>query len=288
MNPSSLRKIMSYSNPSSIARQSRLRPSAGRAICFRLLICTLLCLFASCSHSDRAPETPPRAVVRDGVAITLRDQKLTVFRRGKRVKDYRISSSKFGMGSRYGSNRTPLGIHVVTGKVGEGQPDGMVFKGCRPTGTVVSANSGRDPIVTRVIQLAGLEASNRNSHSRHIYIHGTPEERFIGRPASYGCIRMRSRDVRDLYPLVYRGMPVAIESCSQSTYLKAEEEQTLSIVVPDALVAKLPTDSGQRRYVQRYSPRRSHARRHSSRHARIARLSGRRRSSSGRRVAWRH
>ena len=189
------------------------------------------------------PDTPPRAVVRDGVAITLRDQKLTVFRGGKVVKDYKISSSKFGMGSSPGSNRTPLGIHAVTKKVGEGQPSGMVFKGCRPTGEVVKADSGRDPIVTRVIQLAGLESFNRNSHMRRIYIHGTPEERLIGRPASYGCIRMRSKDVLDLYPYVYRGMPVAIESCSQSTYMKAEREHAQSIVVPASVVGKLPSET---------------------------------------------
>lgn len=208
------------------------------------LICLIVSLLAcvSCSHNE-IPDTPPRAVVRDGVAITLRDQKLTVFRGGKVVKDYEISSSKFGMGSDVGSHRTPLGIHAVTKKIGEGQPSGMVFKGCRPTGEVVGTDSGRDPIVTRVIQLAGLEPFNSNSHKRRIYIHGTPEERFIGRPASYGCIRMRSKDVLELYPYVYRGMPVAIESCSQSTYMKAEREHARSIVVPPSVVAKLPTET---------------------------------------------
>lgn len=210
---------------------------------FRLWCCLCICSLASCIHRS-APETPPRAVVRDGVAITLRDQKLSVIKDGKVVKDYSISSSKFGMGSNKGSCCTPLGIHAVTKKVGEGQPTGMVFKGCRPTGEVVKADSGRDPIVTRVIQLAGLENFNKNSHVRRIYIHGTPEEKKIGKPASYGCIRMRSEDVVDLYPYVYRGMPVAIESCSQSTYLKAgKKEDALSIVIPDSIVAQLPRES---------------------------------------------
>ncbi len=209
----------------------------------KTLLCLVICLFSlvSCRHMGK--DAPPRAVVRDGVAITLRDQKLTVIRKGKKVKDYRISSSKFGIGSNNGSHCTPLGIHAVSAKVGEGQPSGMVFKGCRPTGEVISANSGRDPIVTRVIQLAGLEPSNRNSHRRRIYIHGTPEERLIGRPASYGCIRMRSADVLDLYPLVYRGMPVAIEPCSQATYLKAEKQQNMrSVVIPSSVVASLPAE----------------------------------------------
>ncbi len=206
------------------------------------------CLFASC-QGQRAytpgPDTPPRAVVRDGVAITLRDQKLTLFKGGNKVKDYDISSSKFGIGNRNGSHHTPTGVHAVTRKVGEGQPEGMVFKSCRPTGEVVPVDAaGRDPIVTRVIQLSGLEGSNRNSHSRRIYIHGTPEERNIGKPASYGCIRMRSEDVVDLCKRVQRGTPVAIETCSQDMYLKAEQDAAYStIAIPDSIVARLPRDN---------------------------------------------
>ena len=128
---------------------------------------------ASCQQNAyyRGPEVKPRAVVKDGVAITLKDQKLTLIRNGKKVKDYDVSTSKFGIGSRNGSNCTPVGIHAVTSKIGEGQPSGMVFKSCRPTGEVVPVNArGRDPIVTRIIQLAGVESRNRNSHSRRIYI----------------------------------------------------------------------------------------------------------------------
>ena len=58
---------------------------------------------------------------------------------------------------------------------------------------------GRDPIVTRILWLRGREPQNANAYGRFIYIHGTPEERNIGRPASYGCVRMRSRDVIQLY-----------------------------------------------------------------------------------------
>ncbi len=234
------------------------------------------------------PDSPPRAVVRDGVAITLRDQKLTVFRDGRRVRDYDISTSKFGIGAAPGSRRTPTGIHAVSDMVGGNQPRGMVFKGCRPTGEVVGVDApGRDPIVTRIIQLHGLEDGNRNSHSRRIYIHGTPEERNIGRPASYGCIRMRSADVMDLYPLVYRGMPVAIERCSQSMYMRAvQQASTPRIRIPDSVVASLPKDQ--------VSPRRRsyRARRHAVRGSRRAiasrgRSASTRRSSSGRRLARR-
>jgi L,D-transpeptidase catalytic domain len=56
--------------------------------------------------------------------------------------------------------------------------------------------------VTRIIWLRGREPQNANAFARDIYIHGTPEERNIGRPASYGCIRMRSTDIINLYDMV--------------------------------------------------------------------------------------
>lgn len=219
-----------------LTKLSRLFPLLGAA-------CLLVvgCQRQAYTHG---PDTPPRGVIRDGVAITLRDQKLTLISNGKKVKDYDISSSKFGMGGRAGTNHTPLGIHAVTKKIGDGQPKGMVFKGCRPTGEIVPVDArGRDPIVTRVIQIAGLERSNSNSFGRRIYIHGTPEERKIGRPASYGCIRMRSNDVVDLYSRISRGTPVVIERCSQDMYLRTEKDPNARrITIPANVVAKLPTD----------------------------------------------
>ncbi len=210
-----------------------------------------------------AEDIPPRAVVRDGVAVTLCDQKLTLFKGGKKVKDYSISSSKFGIGNKNGSNCTPLGIHAVSQKNGEGQPQGMVFKGCKPTGEVVDVDAaGRDPVVTRVIQLAGMEKGNSSTHRRRIYIHGTPEERFIGRPASYGCIRMKSDDVVDLFGRVHRGMPVAIESCTQETYMKAGQDLTMgSVLIPKETVAKLPVDGLRPTYRYRSRESREWARR---------------------------
>jgi len=75
----------------------------------------------------------------------------------------------------------------------------------------VLANSpGRDPIVTRILWLRGLESQNANAFARDIYIHGTPEEWRIGSPASYGCIRMRSSDIVQLYNIVGIGAAVTI------------------------------------------------------------------------------
>jgi lipoprotein-anchoring transpeptidase ErfK/SrfK len=86
-----------------------------------------------------------------------------------------------------------------------------VFKSRRFTGEVLPPDSsGRDPIVTRILWLDGVEVGNRSSRSRHIYIHGTPEEGKIGMPASYGCVRMRSEDVVELFDTVGVGAMVEI------------------------------------------------------------------------------
>lgn len=234
-----------------------------------------------------AEDISPQAVVRDGLAVTLSDQKITLFKEGKKVKDYSISSSKFGIGNVNGSWCTPLGIHAISQKNGAGQPSGMVFKGCKPTGEVVDVDAaGRDPVVTRVIQLAGLERNNRSTHYRRIYIHGTPEERYIGRPASYGCIRMKSDDIVDLFGLVHRGMPVAIESCTQDTYMKAAQDYTKgSIMIPKEAIARLPVDG--LRPTQRYRARSSRSSRWSRRGLASTRFKKRTVSSKKPRLALR-
>jgi hypothetical protein len=113
-----------------------------------------------------------------------------------KVASYSVSTSKFGLGDRPRSYATPLGKLMVAQKVGENAPEGAVFKGRRPTGEILKPNAkGRDPIVTRILYLRGMEPQNASAFDRAIYIHGTPEERRIGRPASYGCVRMKSRDV---------------------------------------------------------------------------------------------
>lgn len=164
-----------------------------------------LCLpifFTSCGAS----------VDRDNqMVVSVRDQKMLLVKKGKPVKAYSVSTSKFGLGSQRGSNRTPLGNHVVAKKIGGGAPKGAVFKSRRRTGRIVKPNTvGRDPIVTRILWLSGRDRHNRNTFGRCVYIHGTPAENKIGRPASYGCIRMKSKDVIDLYRRVGVGAGVKI------------------------------------------------------------------------------
>jgi len=126
---------------------------------------------------------------------------------------YPVSTSKFGLGDNWGSMATPLGMLQVAQKIGDRAPVGAVFHNRRFTGEILQPNApGRDPIVTRIIWLRGLEASNAHAYNRGIYIHGTPQEKNIGRPASYGCIRMKSSDVTQLYAQLPVGAVVQITS----------------------------------------------------------------------------
>jgi hypothetical protein len=148
------------------------------------------------------------------VVISIADQKLTLIEKGTPLAQFRVSTSKFGVGDRPCSYATPLDLLEVASKIGVNAPLGTVFKSRIRTGEILPPNArGRDPIVTRVIWLRGLEKCNARAYDRAIYIHGTPVERMIGRPASYGCIRMRSRDVASLFALVNVGTKIAIMNC---------------------------------------------------------------------------
>jgi L,D-transpeptidase-like protein len=147
----------------------------------------------------------PRAI------ISVRDQKLMVVENNERVAVYPVSTSKFGLGDRWGSMATPLGWLQVAEKIGDHAPPGAVFHKRRFTGEILQPNApGRDPIVTRIIWLRGLEPSNANAFNRCIYIHGTAEEKSIGKPSSYGCVRMCSKDVTEVYSQLPVGSVVRI------------------------------------------------------------------------------
>lgn len=148
---------------------------------------------------------------RHEIIVSVKDQQLMLKTAGKTEAIYPVSTSKFGIGDRLGSYATPLGKLLVKMKIGAGRPLGSVFRSRVPTGEILRPNApGRDPIVTRILWLDGIESGNRNAFSRCIYIHGTPQEKLLGKPASYGCIRMRSADVASLCDRIETGTPVRI------------------------------------------------------------------------------
>lgn len=143
--------------------------------------------------------------------ISIRDQKLMLVENGAAAAIYPVSTSKYGLGDLPGRMTTPLGSLVVAKKIGNKAPVGAVFHNRQWTGEILQPNTpGRDPVTTRIIWLAGLEARNAQAFNRCIYIHGTPEEKRIGTPASYGCIRMKASDVALLYDQIPIGASVQI------------------------------------------------------------------------------
>ena len=159
----------------------------------RFLPAVIALLVSSCV----APDT------RHHVIISVPQQRMALLDNGVLVTTYPISTSKFAIGDAPGSRGTPLGEMEIAEKIGGSAPSGAVFKDRKRTGEILEPDApGRDPIVTRILWLRGREAQNANAYTRYIYIHGTPEERTIGTRASFGCIRMRSRDVIQLYDIV--------------------------------------------------------------------------------------
>jgi lipoprotein-anchoring transpeptidase ErfK/SrfK len=154
---------------------------------------------------------PVPAMATPSIVVSVPDQTLALIDDGVVVARFPVSTSKFGLGDGSGSYATPLGTMAIASKIGANAPLGTVFKSRLPTGEILRPNApGRDPIVTRILWLRGLEKRNARAFARNIYIHGTPEERLIGRPASYGCIRMRSRDVAQLFAAVGVGTKIEV------------------------------------------------------------------------------
>ncbi|GAA5494723.1 hypothetical protein Rhal01_00887 [Rubritalea halochordaticola] len=175
-------------------------------------------LFLPLSSCTNIPDS------RSKMVVSVKDQTMVLTQDGQPVKAYKVSTSKYGLGDIHRSCRTPLGKMQVVRKIGGGAPSGAVFKSRRRTGEVIRPNApGRDPIVTRIMWLKGLERCNRHAYERYIYIHGTPEERNIGRPVSYGCIRMTSSDVIDLYSRIGVGAQVEVVRGSLSSTREGRE-----------------------------------------------------------------
>jgi len=128
-------------------------------------------------------------------------QALHVVQNGDILKSYAISTAKKGMGITINSEQTPWGAHRIGDKVGQNLAEGARVK---------------PGMTTRILKLNGLEpgvnkGGVNDSASRGIYIHGTPAEKDIGKPASHGCVRMKNHDVAELFNLVPSGTLVEIQ-----------------------------------------------------------------------------
>ncbi len=156
------------------------------------------------------------------IHVDVATQTLTLWARGAAQRRYRIATAAHGVGERQGSERTPRGWHYVRAKIGAGAPPGTVFVGRRPTGEIYTPalgarHPGRDWILTRILWLCGLEPGrNRGGQvdtmRRYIYIHGCPDSHPMGIPSSHGCIKMRNRDLLEVFDWAPVGTRVLIEA----------------------------------------------------------------------------
>ncbi len=192
--------------------RARVRPTRLFSHCLAPLIASLMGVVSSIASPVE-------------LLISVPDQSLAVLCDGEVLGKFRVSTSKFGLGDDRGSYKTPLGDFRVCDKVGGGLPLGAVLSSRHATGEILQPNAkGRDPIVTRILWLDGQEACNQQARARGIYIHGTAEERNVGKPVSYGCIRMRSADVVKVYDLTPLGASVRIETRKLSAMTKPRIE----------------------------------------------------------------
>jgi len=180
-------------------------------------------------HNELTVSAPPRLCVnfisaceKNGItptqfvlAASIAEQTVSLFEQSRFAKKFPCSTSRFGIGQAEGSNRTPLGLHRIAEKIGAGEPVGTVFKGRKIIGHTSQPEFADAKITTRILWLEGLEPGfNRggsvDSRARYIYIHGTADQKNIGRPDSHGCIHLADADLIPLFDLLPSGTLVWI------------------------------------------------------------------------------
>lgn len=155
------------------------------------------------------------------ILISLADQRLDLLDASDRLlARHDVSTAARGAGEENGSFCTPRGRHLIRAKIGAGAPENTVFVRRRPTGelwtpALAAEHPGRDWILTRILWLSGCEPGrnrlgNVDTMRRFIYLHGCPDSVPLGVPGSIGCIRMRNRDIVDLFDRVAPYTPVDI------------------------------------------------------------------------------
>lgn len=166
---------------------------------------------------ERFPKSPQNPLI----VVSASEQILYYIKDNQVLESHIISTSEAGLGSRSGSNKTPLGVHRVSHKYGKNAKPGTIFKARMNTRRVAKiltepgTRSKDDNVTSRILWLSGMEkgvnkGGNVDSHKRYIYIHGTDEEGRLGTPASHGCIRMSNQSVIDLFEKVPVGTLVNI------------------------------------------------------------------------------
>jgi len=154
------------------------------------------------------------------IDIDVNKQQLTLLHGADIIACYDVSTAKNGVGQQNGSECTPLGKHLIRAKIGAGAKENTVFIGRRESGEIFNEelrenNPERDCILTRILWLSGLEKGTNmggevDTMRRYIYIHGCPDTDSFSSPSSHGCVKMRNKDIIELFNNIVAGTCVLI------------------------------------------------------------------------------
>lgn len=158
-------------------------------------------------YSSIEPSSPPGV----WILVNVNAQRLHLVKSMSLCKSYLVSTAKNGIGQKENSGQTPLGLHRICSKIGDGADPLAIFKSRMATGELALLNGPESPIVGRILWLEGLQPGHNSgqdasgtvvdSRDRYIYIHGTPDIQHIGEPVSAGCVRMKIAPIaiRDVF-----------------------------------------------------------------------------------------
>lgn len=113
---------------------------------------------------------------------------------------------------------TPLGTFTIKRKIAYPRSD---------------LEQAQNPYGSRVIELSNDDYA----------IHGTPEEQYIGKNISKGCIRMKNADIIEMYAYTSIGTPVKIvDYVSEEPVLKSiqSEKNDVKILTPTPMILSAP------------------------------------------------
>ncbi len=156
------------------------------------------------------------------ITVKISEQLLRLSEDDELLAEFPVSTSAYGIGNSDGSFQTPTGHHRICEKIGESMAEDEVFIGRQPQGRLTELkNKGvdlpSDIITARILRLQGQEpgvnkGQGIDSYQRYIYIHGTADEARIAQPVSHGCVRMRNKDIIELFDKVDVNTDVWIEA----------------------------------------------------------------------------
>ena len=138
--------------------------------------------------SPTPPETDKTLATR--LVLNLKERRVYVYKDDQVIANYRVAIGRRGW-------ETPRGNFSVIQMVENPQWQ-------NPWNGRVSAPGPNSPLGERWIGFS-------REGGKYIGFHGTPGEHVIGQAVSHGCVRMRNRDVKELYELVQTGIPVIVQ-----------------------------------------------------------------------------